>query len=183
MHYQKLDAFTLPKNFRGRSSIIVQLWWVVQSTIFSCSPQAMYGWRRFLLRLFGAKIGSDVIIRPSARITYPWKLSVGDNSWIGDDVVLYSLAQISISNNAVISQGSYLCTGSHDYQAESFDIYAEPITIEAEAWVATDVFIAPGVAVGRGAVIASRSSVYKNMPEGMICMGCPAIPIKPRLVK
>jgi len=74
-----------------------------------------------------------------------------------------------------------LCTGNHDYQLESFDIFAKSIVIEDEAWVATDVFIAPGVTIGKGAVIGSRSSVYKDMPEGMICIGNPAKPIKPRI--
>ena len=80
-----------------------------------------------------------------------------------------------------MSQKSYLCTGSHDYLSEGFDIFAEPIVIEDEAWVATDVFIAPGITIGKGAVIGSRSSVYKDMPAGMICIGNPAKPIKPRI--
>lgn len=181
MNYQKLDKFSMPSNFRGRNVFIVQFWWIVQSTLFSWSPQFAYKWRNFLLRCFGAEIGANVIIRPSARITYPWKLTICDNAWIGNNVDLYTLGEISIGKNAVVSQRSYLCTASHDYQSDSFDIFAMPIVIEDEAWVATDVFIAPGVIIGKGAVIASRSSVYKNMPEGFICMGNPAIPIRDRL--
>jgi putative colanic acid biosynthesis acetyltransferase WcaF len=180
MSYQSLDKFDIPKGFRGRGIFTVQLWWVVQSTIFAGSPQFLYRWRRFILRLFGAKIGKNVIIRPSVKVTYPWKLKIGDYAWIGDNVELYTLGEITIGKNAVVSQKSYLCTGSHDYQAEAFDIYAKPIVIEDEAWVATDVYIAPGVTIGKGAVIAARSSVYKNMPEGMICIGNPAVPVKPR---
>ncbi len=181
MNYQKLNKFTLPENFRGRSSIVVQLWWIIQSSLFGWSPQFTYKWRNFLLRSFGASIGKNVIIRPSVKITYPWKLKIGDYSWIGDDVNLYTLGEITIGKNAVVSQKSYLCTGSHDYQSEAFDIYAEPIVIEDEAWVATDVFIAPGVTIGKGAVIGSRSSVYEDMPEGMICIGNPAKPVRPRM--
>lgn len=180
---QQLKNFKLPVNFRGRSRAKVQLWWLVQSVLFSISPQFMYGWRVFLLRLFGAKIGSNVIIRPSVKVTYPWKLEIGENAWVGDYVELYTLGEIKIGNNAVVSQKSYLCTGSHDYQSEAFDIYQKPIVIEDEAWVAADVFIGPGVTVGAGAVIAARSSVYKDMPAGMVCMGSPAVPIKPRLEK
>jgi len=179
--FQNLNSFVLPAGFRGRSVLLVQFWWCIQATLFSCSPQFAYGWRNFLLRLFGASIGKKVIIRPSVRITYPWKLTIKDNAWVGDYVDLYTLGEITIGKNAVVSQKSYLCTGSHDYQLESFDIFAKSIVIEDEAWVATDVFIAPGVTIGKGAVIGSRSSVYKDMPEGMICIGNPAKPIKPRI--
>jgi putative colanic acid biosynthesis acetyltransferase WcaF len=178
---QALETFKLPSGFRGRSALVVQLWWIIQASLFAWSPQFAYKWRNFLLRGFGAKIGSNVIIRPSVKVTYPWKLAIGDNAWIGDNVELYTLGEITIGKNAVVSQRSYLCTGSHDYQKPTFDIYAKPIVIEDEAWVATDVFVAPGVTIGKGAVIAARSSVYKDMPEGMICMGNPAKPIKNRL--
>ncbi|RMD58918.1 colanic acid biosynthesis acetyltransferase WcaF, partial [Candidatus Parcubacteria bacterium] len=159
---------------------LVQLWWLVQGTLFALSPQALYGWRRFLLRLFGAKIGKKVLIRPSARITYPWKVRIGDYSWIGDHVELYSLGEIVIGSHVVISQRSYLCTGAHDYEKESFDIYAKKIVIEDEVWIATDVFVAPGVRIGRGAVIGARSSVFAEMPEAMICIGSPARSVRPR---
>lgn len=180
---QNLNLFKIPKDFRGRSALTVQLWWIVQASLFAWSPQFLYKWRNFLLRCFGAKIGVNVIIRPSVKVTYPWKLSVGDNAWVGDNVELYTLGQISIGKNAVVSQRSYLCTGSHDYQTETFDIFTKPIVIEDEAWVATDVFIAPGITVGKGAVIGARSSVYKDMPQGMICIGNPAKPIKERIEK
>ena len=93
---QRLDKFILPKNFRGKNKFIVQLWWIVQSLFFNTSPQFMFGWRRFLLRLFGSKIGCNVKIRPSVKVTYPWKLIIGSYSWIGDDVVLYNLGNINI---------------------------------------------------------------------------------------
>ncbi len=178
---QNLDEFKLPTDFRGRSAMLVQLWWLVQATLFACSPQFMYGWRRFLLRAFGAKIGKNVLLRPSVKTTYPWKLSIGDYSWVGDDVVLYTLGEIVIGNNAVVSQKSYLCTGSHDYRARAFDIYARPICIEDEVWVSADVFVSPGVTIGAGAVIGARSTVLENMPAGMVCVGYPAKPIGPRI--
>ncbi len=179
---QKLDEFRLPPKFRGKSAFIVQLWWLVQALIFAPSPQFMYGWRRFVLRLFGAKIGKNVIIRPSVRVTYPWKLEVGNYSWIGDHVELYTLGNIIIGNNVVISQRSYLCTGSHDYTSRAFDIYAKTIAVEDEAWVAADVFIAAGVTIGAGSVVGARSSVFGDMPSQMVCKGYPAKPIKPRVM-
>ncbi|WP_304665206.1 putative colanic acid biosynthesis acetyltransferase [Igneacidithiobacillus copahuensis] len=180
--WQRLDRFTMPPGFRGKPGWYVQLWWLVQSSLFAGSPQVLYGWRRFLLRLFGAKVGKGVIIRPSARITYPWKLSIGDFSWVGDDVVLYTLGEIEIGANAVISQRSYLCTGSHDYTRPTFDIYAKPIAIGAEAWLATDVFVAPGVRIGRGAVVGARSSVFEDIPDCMMALGTPAKAVKRRML-
>ena len=177
---QNLSRFRVPPTFRGKSGWYVQLWWLVQASLFAWSPQVLYGWRRFLLRFFGAKIGKGVIIRPSARITYPWKVSIGDFAWVGDDVVLYSLGEIDIGANAVVSQRCYLCTGSHDYTQPTFDIYAKPILIGAEAWLATDVFVAPGVRIGRGAVVGARSSVFEDIPELMVAKGTPAKPFKKR---
>lgn len=177
---QNLKKFKLPKNFRGKSAVYVQLWWFVQATLFRMSPQFMYGWRRAILRLFGARIGKKVIIRPTVIITYPWKVSIDDYSWVGDDVVLYSLGEIEIGKNTVISQKSYLCTGSHDYNDETFPIYAKKIVINDECWLATDVFVAPNVIIGKGTVVGVRSSVLNNLPESKICYGNPAKPIKNR---
>ncbi len=178
---QQLNSFILPIGFRGRSAVITQLWWLVQSTLFGLSPQFMFGWRRWLLKLFGAKIGQSVLIRPSVKITYPWKVSIGDYAWIGDDVVLYSLGEIEIGDNAVISQRSYLCAAGHDYKQPDFPIFDNKITIGSQAWLATDVFIAPGISIGRGTVVGARSSVFADMPEGMICYGSPAKAVKPRI--
>ena len=181
MIYQKLNTFQLPKNFRGRNPIIVQFWWLIQGTLFRMSPQFMYGFRRFLLRLFGAKIGKKVIIRPSVKITYPWKLSIGDYSWIGDQVDLYTLGNIIIGKNVVISQKSYLCTGSHDYLKEDFSIFQKPIIIQDQVWVASDVFIAQGITIGEGSIVAARSSVFKDIPSNKICAGSPVKIIRERI--
>jgi putative colanic acid biosynthesis acetyltransferase WcaF len=177
---QDLSQFKLPENFRGRNSIIVQLWWLCDFLFFRPSPQILYSWRSFLLRLFGAKVGKNVIIRPSVKITYPWKIEIGDFAWIGDDVVLYSLGTIKIGKNAVISQKSYLCAASHNYNSLSFDIFSKPIIIEDEVWIATDVFIAPGVTVGKGAVVGARSSVFKSIEGGFIYSGNPLKSVKKR---
>lgn len=181
MYFQDLSIFRLPKNFRGRSAFVVQLWWFVQSTLFQCSPQFAYGFRNWLLRLFGAKIGINVIVRPSVKITYPWNVAIGNYSWVGDDVVLYSLGEIVIGENSVVSQKSYLCAADHDYLKEDFPIRDRKIIVGDQVWIAADVFIAPGVTVASGAVIGARSSVFRDMPEGMVCYGYPCKPIKPRI--
>lgn len=178
--FQQLDQFVMPPGFRGRSGVVVQVWWLVQFFLFRPSPQFMYAWRRWLLRLFGAKVGKGVILRPSCSVTYPWKVSIGDYAWIGDEVVLYSLGEIHIGHHAVVSQRSYICTGSHDYTKPAFDIYQQPIFIEDECWLATDVYVAAGVRIGRGTVVGARSSVFKDLPEGKICIGSPARVIRNR---
>lgn len=177
---QELSKSQLPPGFRGKNVFIVQLWWLVERTFFNLSPQFFYGWRSFLLRLFGAKIGKRVLIRPSVRITYPWKIRIGDYSWVGDDVVLYSLGEINIGKNTVISQKSYICTGSHDYTSLSFDIFSKPVNIGNEVWIAADVFVAPGVRIGDGSVVGVRSTVLHDLPPGKICFGNPAQAIKDR---
>jgi putative colanic acid biosynthesis acetyltransferase WcaF len=178
--YQDLKSFKLPPNFRGRSALMVQFWWLVQATLFRGSPQVLYGFRRWLLRRFGAQIGKGVNIRPSATLTYPWKVKIGDYSWVGDDVVIYSFADITIGNNVVVSQKGYLCAGTHDYRSKAFDIQSSPIVIQDNAWIASDVFVAPGVTIGEGAVVGSRSSVFTNLPGMMVCLGSPARPVRAR---
>ncbi|MGR4862529.1 WcaF family extracellular polysaccharide biosynthesis acetyltransferase [Caulobacter sp. LARHSG274] len=171
---QDLATFRLPAHFRGRSALVVQLWWLVQAVLFHPSPQFLYGWRNGLLRLFGAKIGKNVIIRPSVRVTYPWKLEIGDNSWVGDFVELYTLGEIKIGDNAVVSQYTYLCTGSHDMRSPSFDIYAKPIVVEDEAWIASGVFVHPGVTVARCSVVGARSVLSKDTEPFGVYAGYPA---------
>jgi putative colanic acid biosynthesis acetyltransferase WcaF len=178
---QDLRSFRLPRKFRGRSAFLVQLWWFVQATLFRCSPQIAYGWRRWLLRLFGARIGKGVIIRPTVTITYPWKLSVGDWSWIGDSVTLYTLGEVTIGDNVVVSQCTYICSASHDYTVPTFDIFTRPVHIESEVWLATGVFVSPGVRIGHGTVVGARSMVLSNLPEMMLCAGHPAKVIRPRV--
>jgi len=178
---QQLNLFVLPLGFRGRSAVVVQLWWLVQATLFACSPQFMYGWRRWLLRLFGAKVGQGVLLRPSVKVTYPWKVSIGNFVWIGDDVVLYSLGEIEIGDHAVVSQRSYICAAGHDYTKIDFPIFDKKVYIGEQAWLATDVFVAPGVLVGMGTVVGARSSVFHDLPPMMVCVGSPAKPIKARV--
>lgn len=181
MGYQNLKSYKTPKDFRGRSAVTVQLWRVVYTVFFRHSPQFLYGWRRFLLRSFGATVGKKVIIRPTAQITYPWKLILGDYCWIGDEVVLYTLGSITIGSNAVVSQRSYLCTGTHDYNSAHFDIESHPIVIGEKCWLATDVYVGPGVSIGDGTVVGARSSVFKDLPAGKVCLGTPAVTIKDRV--
>ena len=161
---------------RGRPRWYVMMWWLVQAIAFPITPHSCHRIRIALLTLFGAKVGQGVIIRPSARFFYPWNVSIGDYSWIGDDVVFYSLEQITVGCHTVVSQKSYLCTGSHDISDPQFRLQTAPITIGSGAWVATDCFIAPGVTIGANSVIGARSSVFKDMPVQYVCLGSPCQP-------
>lgn len=178
--YQDLSIFHLPPRERGRPKWFVFLWMLVQGTLWRWSPRPLYGWRRFLLRAFGAKIGIGVLIRPSASVTYPWRISIGDHSWVGDDCTLYSLDIITIGASVSIAHDVYLCTGYHDIDRLDFRQGTAPIVIEDECWLPNDVFVGPGVTIGRGTVVGARSSVFSNLPAGSICYGTPAKAIRPR---
>lgn len=179
----RLDHYNQDWYSRGRSNFIVLLWWFVQGTLFRFSIHNMYGWRRFLLRIFGAKIGQGVQIRATAKFTYPWKVTIGDYSWIGDHTEFYSLDFIHIGSHCTISQNCYLCTGTHNMTDETFGLITKPITIGDGAWVASDVFIYPGVSVGTMGVVAARSTVVRHVPENEVHAGVPAKYLKKRFLE
>ncbi|MGB0766506.1 MAG: WcaF family extracellular polysaccharide biosynthesis acetyltransferase [Phycisphaeraceae bacterium] len=156
------------------------LWSFVQATLFRYSLHNMYRWRRFLLRLFGAKLGEHTAVRPTAQIYVPWQLEMGDWSSIGDHAIIYSLGKITIGQRATISQYAHLCAGTHDYTTPDLPLLRVAITIGDECWIATDAYVGPGVTIGRMTVVGARSSVYKDLPEKKVCVGNPAKPIKDR---
>lgn len=176
----RLDLYNQDWYTRGRSNAVVLLWWLVQGSLFRYSLHNMYGWRRFLLRLFGAKIGVGVQIRATARITYPWKVSIGDFSWIGDFAELYSLDRIEIGNHVVVSQYAYLCTGSHDITDPHFGLMIKPVVLKDGAWVATGAFVYPGVTIHEMGVAGAKSLVTKDIPSNEIHVGMPAVFLKKR---
>jgi putative colanic acid biosynthesis acetyltransferase WcaF len=176
------DPRTEPSFTLGNRAARV-LWGVVYALFFRWSPRPCHGWRRFLLRLFGAQIGRNVHVYPSVRIWGPWNLELHDNVGVGDSVNCYSMARIIIGKDAVVSQGAHLCTGSHDYESANFQLFARPIVIGAQAWVCTEAFVGPGVTIGEGAVIGARAVVVKDMPAWMVCAGHPCAPLKPRKIR
>jgi putative colanic acid biosynthesis acetyltransferase WcaF len=158
---------------RGRPGWLILVWWLVQSILFPLTPHFLNGARAALLRRFGATIGKGVVIRPTARVTYPWKLQVGDYSWIGDDVVIYSLDRVRLGDHCVVSQHCYLCTGSHDRHDPAFGLETAPIAIGHGTWLAADCFVGPGVTIGANTIVGARSSVFKDLPGRMVCFGNP----------
>ena len=124
-----------------------------------------------------------MVIRSSVRVLYPWKVEVGDYSWLGDDVYLYSVDKIKIGSHAVVSQKCYLCTGSHDQNDRHFGLITAPITIGNGVWVASDCFIAPGVKIGANTVVGARSSVFQSLPAEYVAWGSPCKPRQMRTQK
>lgn len=179
---QDLKSFSVPDGFRGRAGGYVLLWWLVQSTLFAMSPQPFYRWRAFLLRLFGAEIGQNVILRPSMRVTYPWKIKIGDNAWIGDRAELYSLLEIEIGEDTCISQDCYICTGSHDFRDPEFPYDCRPVLIGDQCWLAAGCFVGPGVTIGSETVVGARSLVLTDLEENSIYAGHPAKRRGPRSI-
>lgn len=156
------------------------LWGLVEASLFRLSFHNWYGWRRLLLRAFGAGVGPRVQVCRTAHIEMPWNLKLQGDVTIGDHAILYCLAPITIGAGTVVSQYAHLCSGSHDYTRRSFPLVCRPITIGRDAWIAADVFVGPGVTVGDRAVVGARSSVFRDLPADMICMGTPARPVRPR---
>lgn len=168
-------------SFSLQNRIARMVWNVVYMLVFKYSPRPFHGWRRLVLRTFGAKVGKGVHIYPNAKIWAPWNIEVKDQAGIGDHSNLYSQGKIVIGKRAVISQGAHLCAGTHDYQSPGFELYTKPIVVGDFAWVAAEVFVHPGVSLGEGCVIGARSVVLKDMPEWTICTGFPCVAIKVRI--
>jgi len=156
------------------------LWGVVWATLFRPTPRPFHAWRRLLLRSFGAKLGPRANVYQSARIWAPWNLEMEEGSCLGDFVDAYSVDKIRLGKGAVVSQYSYLCTASHDYHDSGHPLITAPITIQAKAWVTADVFVAPGVTIGEGAVVTARSSVFSDIDPWKVASGNPAVVVRSR---
>jgi putative colanic acid biosynthesis acetyltransferase WcaF len=158
------------------------LWMFVRALLFRPSFHNWYAWRRFLLRLFGAKLGRGVRIRPTTAVEIPWNLDIADNVVVGDYAILYSLGKITIGQSTMISQYAHLCAGTHDYTTRRYPVLRPPIVIGQEAWIAADAFIGPGVTIGDRAVVGARATVIKDVPPDQVVAGPAAHPIKERIL-
>lgn len=172
------------KNRHSRSSKIARVAWnLVWITLFRPTPRGtLYGWRRFLLRLFGARIGKGANILPTCKIWQPWNLTMGEYSCLSEEVDCYCVDQITIGEQAVVSQGAFLCTASHDIASPIMELIHQPIVIGPQSWIAARAFVGPGVTVGTGAVVAACSVVTKNVAPWAVVAGNPAQIIKKRIL-
>lgn len=163
--------------------IIMRILWGLVRPLFRYSPRPLFGWRCFLLKLFGAKIGKSVNIYNTAIIYMPWNLEIADWSSIGENAYIYNLGKIIIGAASTISARAYLCAGTHDYTDPAFPLLKQPIHIGDQVWVCTDAFINPNITIGDGAIIAARAVVTKNVDAWHIVGGNPATFIKQREIK
>ena len=163
-----------PSSHSTRNKIGRVLWGFVWLLLYRPSPKPFHFWRRSLLRLFGARIGSGACPHPSAKIWAPWNLEMGDHSCLSHSVDCYCVAPVRIGAHATVSQYSYLCTASHDCEQSDMPLITAPILIGDGAWITADVFVGPGVTIGNGAVVGARSTVIKDVPPWTVVAGNPA---------
>lgn len=181
IHDMRLDLKNYQNRHPMRYKIARCLWNAVWLVLFRPTPRGVfYGWRRLLLRCFGAKIGKGVHVLPSCRIWQPWKLTMGDYSCLSEHVDCYSVDQIIIGDEVVVSQGAFLCCASHDITSPIMELIYAPITIESHVWIAARAFIGSGVTVRKGAVVGACSVVTKDVPPWTVVAGNPAKMIKKR---
>ena len=154
--------------------------WGVGKLFFRFSPRPCFGWRRFVLRCLGATVGRNVNTYPSTRIYFPWNLTVGDWSALGEDVFIYNLGPVTLGEKVTVSHRAHLCAGTHDYTQPDLPLLKPPIEIKNQAWICAEAFVGPGVTVGEGAVVGARAVVMKNVEPWTVVVGNPAREIKKR---
>lgn len=176
------DARTGP-SFSLSNRVARLLWGVVWLALFRPSPRPLHGFRAMLLRLFGARLGRNCHVYPGARVWAPWSVQMGDDCGVGNGVTLYSMAPITLGDRVVISQGAHLCAGTHDHESPDFQLYARPITIEADAWLCAESFVGPGVRVGEGAVLGARGVAVRDLEPWTVYAGNPCRAVKQRRLR
>lgn len=165
-----------------REVLLRFVWAFVQATLFRWSPRPFHTFRARLLKWFGANIPvpSQVVIFPTARVVYPWRLTLAPRSMVGRNVMIYNLGHITLERGANVSQNVHLCAGTHDFNRWDMPLVTAPIVIGENAWIGADVFVGPGVRIGELTVVGARSVVIRDLPPRKICVGQPCRAIKDR---
>jgi len=156
-------------------------WYWVNTVFFKTGLFPFYGLKTFLLRLFGARVGTGVLIKPFVNIKYPWLLILGDHIWVGEHVWIDNLDKVTIGDHVCLSQGAFLLTGNHNYTKPGFDLMVKPILIEDGVWIGAKAVVCPGVTCGVHSVLAVGSVATSNLASNSIYSGNPAIKIKDRI--
>lgn len=175
-----LDNYTLGTYTPGAPLWKQLLWYFVGVSLVESYWLPMSAFKVLILRLFGAKIGHRVRIKPGVRVKFPWRLTVGNYVWIGEDAWLDNIAPITIESHVCLSQGVYLCTGNHDWNHPDFKLIPAPIHIQESSWIAAKSVIGPGVTVGWGAVLTLGGVTGRSLEPMTIYAGNPAQPVKKR---
>lgn len=177
-------TLTSRRGYRpGRSYAYRAMWLVVEALVLLNPIVTPYSLKRFVLRRFGARVGSGVVIKPGVHVKYPWHLEIGDNAWIGERVWIDNFVKVRIGANAVLSQGAYLCTGNHDWSDPGMGLIVKPITVADGAWVGAFARIAPGVTVGSTAVVTLGSVLLADAEPAGVYAGTPAVLVRTRTVR
>jgi putative colanic acid biosynthesis acetyltransferase WcaF len=180
--YVDLSAFRRNDEVAGKSKVLQAIWVLLVSPFVSSSFLYGSGWRIAVLRLFGAKIGRSVVLKPGLRIKYPWHFEIGDNSWVGEACWIDNLAEVRLGKNVCISQGVYFCTGNHDWTDTTFAMSTGAIVVNDGAWIAARCTIGPGVDVGSHAIALLGSLVIRSIPDSEIQSGNPACYLRRRVL-
>jgi putative colanic acid biosynthesis acetyltransferase WcaF len=148
--------------------------WACGQWAIRLSPRPMFGWRRAVLRLFGARVGREVRIYSSTRFYMPWNVEIGDFAAFGEDAFIYSLGKVTIGAAATVSYRAHICAGTHDLRDPTLPLLKPPVIIGDWAWIGTEAFVGPGVVVGRRAIIGARAVVVRDVEPDAIVVGNPA---------
>lgn len=159
------------------------LWYFVNAVFFKKSWNTFSGLKVFLLRLFGAEVGKGVVIKPCVNIKYPWKLTIGNYVWVGENVWIDNLGKISIGDHCCLSQGVFLLCGNHDYKSSSFDLMVKDIILENGVWIGAKSIVCPGVTCKSHAVLSVGSVATKDLEAYSIYTGNPAVRVKERVIE
>lgn len=181
MPRREADPYLIPQTSLADRGMRFS-WDITYKCLFRTSPRPLYAWRRFLLRLFGAKMGVDTRVSPTARIWAPWNLICESVTTIGPYAIVYNPEPIHLGSHAILSQESYLCGATHDYDDPSFPTIAYPMKIGRYAWICARASVQPGVTVGEGAVLALGSVATRDLEPWTVYGGIPARRIKDRKV-
>ena len=184
MNNGKTDLGAYDNSWYRPGSVLKRFFWYYINEVFlRTSVFPFYRLKVFLLLMFGAKVGKGVLIKPRVNIKYPWKLEIGDQVWIGEEVWIDNLDKVVIGNNVCISQGALLLCGNHDYTSRSFDLVVKPIIIEEGAWIGAKAIVAGGSVCGSHCVL-SAGSVGSGVLDGYsVYRGNPAVKVKERVIK
>lgn len=176
---QELKSFKPNLNI-GASKSKQILWYFINIIFFKTSLPFPSTFKTFLLTIFGAKIGKGVRFKPFINIKYPWKLSIGDYCWIGENVWIDNIDEVIIENNVCISQGAFLLTGNHDYKKTTFDLITGKIILKSGVWIGAKAIVCPGVTCFANSILTVGSIANKNLIENTIYSGNPAKEIRKR---